>query len=510
MNPISSSVQTSSVSNRWGAMSGPNHADEKNGENVIDILQIEDGLFESEWDKGFPRPCPASIKRNAISPDGTWLISYGSSRHVGFESRDQSVVNKRLGETVKNGWMVASPDSKWVIWKNTKDIAYTNAESINDESVEPISIEWNWYKKSAFSSKYSLLMLSRLYKEDLKRQLEEFQKAMRDLVTERDEASYARWEAQQELNKLGINLMIGGGVISTVGIVAGAIFAPWAIGGAIFCGNFFSGLVGPGTIAAQDIFRASGMNSIVRIDQLDKIQEEIRALALKIKNQEELIKQEKTLWTLSVKLFSANSQKPKIDKIIKFNIEEKLTSITYSENSKYLLTVEDQKTIKKWPTESGENIPVGEVIYPDTLAEKSKAGPDSITEVVPSFNGKWLALAKIDEECIEDTQIWLYAPNEKRIEFNFKVAPSQSKVLNLAFSPNGKWLAALKAANQLQVFSIESSPKLINDESLPVTISTIRWQEERLLALEADSSSWHEWGLGLGGGAFKRQSVVAI
>lgn len=417
-----------------------------------------------------------NIEQGEFSPDGQCLILCDEDHALKMQSVTGRSSWKKLGETVEQGKVVFSNHSNEVAWETKNgDIAYRSIKAAAKKGC----FKDKWYGGFAFSADNKYLMVPKLEKDKKAQQnQEEWKNKKNNLKNQQEQLSRELKELSQHYKEIEAAFVkAGSGLIALNGAGDSTVALNSHIQSVIG--------VGPAALALAAIaavgFVSMATYAVVKNNQIKSVESELNKVT---GNLAELNKEKPPMFIhKKIKIQFLLLESGLIDSIsdIKIPTQDQISSIAFSGDKNHFFTVEESKIIKKWSIQTRE--------HEKTIkTEEFEGGPISVTKIVPSWSGNWLAATHIEEDeggshSAMRCKVWLYSLADKpRIQPCFEM-PIVDK-FSLTFSPNEKWLAAINAEGRILIFSIESGLSQIMEETGSEPIHTIGWdQENRLLTI---------------------------
>ncbi len=400
----------------------------------------------------------SAIGRKLLSPDGKWLISCDSDQMLWMGPTGEGGALWEIGKTINNEWIEFSPNSEWLAWRSENGkIAYRRVEVSRKESATQFLERGD--KKFTFSadSKFLFILpkeceyaqeqrrqqelaITQLYRECVEVNESIKSGAMPFMISREDYHSVAVPIAVvSQLTMAGAGLLAVGASLAAAPLVL-------TVAKTMFFSSFF---VRSG--ASLGVVPAHFYNKWIANKTIDELQQKHNKLLEENNNR------------LEIEFLSLEESNIPTSNI-KINAQYKVICMAFSEDRKFLFTVDEENAIRKWAIQTGA--PEGTPIILDT----------PITGISPSPTGKWLALANADENGVSQIQIYSTSEKSKAIS-PFKL--TSEKIIDCSFSRDGRWFAVLEKTDEIILFSTELERDQKIQNIFPGPIQAIYWPEEK-------------------------------
>ncbi len=383
---------------------------------------------------------PRFIKKMELSADGHWLASYGPGSTLSLHSLIDRASSTRMAVASGKRHVIFSVDNRWAAWPGKDgDIVYRN---ITDPTQADITTPFKggWEESCTFTSDSQYLIVPTI------------QRHFHDLSQEIKEIEDKEHQIRSDIEKYDKNSK-----------------------------NLVSLLLSWSMSAEQLLALNQGMK--LSLENIEK-----RKANLYRKQRYSIIE---------IQFLSLNSNEINTLLTEALRIDGEVTNMALSQDGRYLFTVKkdpihaDAVTIERRNIE--EAVLKVESIY---LRSRSKEMISAVSKIVPSADGKWLALAVLDSDSAKSTKISLYSLASFKTEYWVETTYSTS--IELSFSPTGKWLAIVQEDElivlSLALGSFQQIRKPLENIT-PALIHAVRWQrvnkvgqaeEEHILTMEGD------------------------
>ncbi len=364
------------------------------------------------------------IDKIELSSDGHWLASYGPNAMLILHSLTGNFHAVQIEAVDKEAEVIFSPNNQWAAWQD-KDgaIFYRNLTTSTAEN-KKIPFKGNLKAPCVFSldSQYLIVPEITIHGHDISEEL----KVLADAMAEID-----KYNEQQE--------SIAGKILSL------------------------------GVSTEMQYLVEDGLT--LKLKQLTRKQDNLKN------------KENKKYSEIEIQFFSVNSNEVKSEFIKKIKTKSEITAIAFSSDREYLFICQkdlinpETITIEEWPIQTQGP---AESIYPRLHFNKKETSADkisSVSKMLPSPDGRWLALARIGENGKECTKVSLHSLSTFKTEYSIKIA--STGLFKMSFSPNGQWLA-IAQGKDLIVLPASSEDLQKNREFqkniLPTFIHALSWQ----------------------------------